>query len=111
MNDKKSIPIGTNAKLLCNPGFVVYPNSTEMAKEISIYCSFDQESLETELITSEGLPLPDCQKGCVTNQDCQTPTPVCHEGIFVNTNFIISIIKLHLGSIKRSVNLVNFHIL
>ena len=102
--------IGSHHELCCNFGYVFYLHGPMKTKCINVSCQIDDTNLKAKFKTEPGHgSLPDCQTGCLTNEDCRNSThdnSICNnrtctwpcEGIDAVENGNVSISDLKLES-------------
>ena len=76
--------VGSSHELCCDFGYVFYLHSPMKTKCVSVSCQIDDTNLEAKFKTNPAYgSLPDCQKGCVTDNHCRNSThdqSICHNG-------------------------------
>ena len=76
--------VGSSHELCCDFGYVFYLHTPMHTKCINVTCKIDVTSLEAKFRTSPAQgSLPDCQKGCITNEHCRNSSheqSICNNG-------------------------------
>jgi hypothetical protein len=66
--------------LHCDRGFSAYVNTTRMAKSVSLVCRLNPLTSEVAFVTDTGREIPDCERGCHSDRDCDPPETHCIQG-------------------------------